>query len=76
MKDQPAFPVVQVSPSDFNNPEEINKHYGLTIRQHFAGLAMQGILAASFTGAEDVALNAIQYTDALIAELEKNRNEN
>lgn len=63
MKDSPAFPGNSARP-----PKEVR---GLTKREYFVGLAMQGLLAASFTGAEDVALSAIQYTDALIKELEK-----
>lgn len=54
----------------------------MTIRHHFAGLAMQGILSGNTsdtwqlvtgkqTGAEWVALNAIDVADALLAELEK-----
>jgi hypothetical protein len=49
--------------------------YGLTIREHFAGLAMQGLLAS---GGNDVhanfefcASNAVSLADAIIAELSK-----
>lgn len=48
---------------------------GLTIRQHFAAMAMQGICANShdnmpkeFTA---IAEHAVKYADALIAELNK-----
>jgi hypothetical protein len=50
---------------------------GLTIRQHFAAIAMQGLLAnpeiqkiQSLT-VNSIAIEAIQYADALIAELNK-----
>lgn len=55
--------------------------YGITLRQHYAGLAMQGLLAN--TDAEDVEAhklglfagplseNAVLFADALLAELAK-----
>ena len=42
---------------------------GLTIREHFAGLAMQGLLAAGRMGGSVVAQEALIYADALIAAL-------
>ena len=64
MKDRskPAFPV----------PEFANLK-GMTIREYYAGLAMQGILAGDtegFFAPNDIAKNAVLYADALIAELE------
>lgn len=51
------------------------KHDGLTIRQYFAGLAMQGLCANSVPGphhkSDFLAMEAVQYADALIAELNK-----
>lgn len=46
---------------------------GMTLRQHYAGLAMQGLLADPETtaGADLVAKVSVQYADALLAELEK-----
>ena len=51
------------------------KDGGLTKREHFAGLAMQGLCAnanlnQSFK-AKDIARYATSYADALLAELEK-----
>lgn len=50
------------------------KSKGLTKREHFAGLAMQGIISADtrkIYGSERVAIDAINYADALLKELEK-----
>lgn len=51
--------------------------YGLTKREYFAGLAMQGLLAyprvqeGETPWSQTVALWAIEAADALLAELEK-----
>jgi hypothetical protein len=62
-------------------PSDLNEHCrGLTLRQHYAGLAMQGIIAANDHCnptwhtedlAKTAASSAILYASALIAELEK-----
>lgn len=69
--DQTAFPA----------PINESTHFGLTKREWFAGLAMQGILANTFMGQEepsdeslvirpeDVGYNAVKYADAIIAAL-------
>jgi len=46
---------------------------GLTKREHFAGLAMQGILAHSFGrgDADELAIQSIKCADALLKELAK-----
>lgn len=45
---------------------------GLTKREHFAGLAMQGILAFNTdVSYSDAAIDAVRYADALFGELEK-----
>jgi hypothetical protein len=52
---------------------------GLTKREYFAGLAMQGWIACqseNFRGeANSVASKAVEYADALLAELEKTKEE-
>lgn len=51
-------------------------HNGLTKREYFAGLAMQGLLAMGprCQGApEDMAAHAAVCADALLAELEKSK---
>ena len=44
---------------------------GITLRQHYAGLAMQALLAKHIAGkfAPIVAENAVLFADALLAEL-------
>lgn len=47
--------------------------YGLTKREYFAAMAMQGLLAGSYDsmamGCKSVAEGAVSHADALIAEL-------
>ena len=56
-------------PMDFTSPTRGNQT-GLTKREYFAGLALQGILASKITDAQDVAKKAIVYAEALLKELE------
>lgn len=44
---------------------------GMTLRQYYAGQALAGMLAAFRSEPEYAAPKAVQYADALIAELEK-----
>ena len=49
---------------------------GLTIREHFAAMAMQGLLAGGVvtyptSHKESVAVFAVEFADALLKELEK-----
>ena len=44
--------------------------YGLTKREYFAGLAMQGMAASDLTY-EDIAHDSVKMADALLAELDK-----
>ena len=68
--DMPAMPT-QVNGGDL--------YGGLTKREHFAGLAMQGLLESTlFTISEtpeywknDTIESAVEFADALLAELEK-----
>jgi hypothetical protein len=59
-------------PSNFF-PERFNPEFGLTKREKIAAMALQGLLANSaFEFPYDAAAqHATQYTDALIAELAK-----
>jgi hypothetical protein len=63
-----AFPVPE---------KHISEHteYGLTKREYFAAMALQGLLANSFRSPtsyiESNAEYAVNYADALIAELNK-----
>lgn len=71
--DEPAFPTIASRDEDlfFSLP-------GLTKREYFAGLAMQGICAAKdevgeliHHGYEWIAISSVKVADALLAELEK-----
>jgi hypothetical protein len=44
---------------------------GLTKREHFAGLAMQGLMQTPLETPEDIAQLAVEHADALILELNK-----
>ncbi len=74
-KDMPAMP--NTNPETYPTPCPINYGHGLTKREHFAGLAMQGLLSANATyggrtnNNEMLALNSLQVADALLAELDK-----
>lgn len=66
-----AFPVLEAEIG-------INFHPGLTKREHFAGLAMQGWLArcanvphSAYVNPDDIAENAIEFADALLKKLEE-----
>jgi len=74
--DQPAFPYEyfkKVSP----HAEGKFAHAGLTKREYFAAMAMQGLIQKWGTAFGDgsvpkaIAMDAIQMADALLAELEK-----
>lgn len=79
--DLPAFPI---NDKDLRN---ISKFYsddllGLTKREYFAGLAMQGILSSPLSLEEGktrrpktVAEISIEYADAILSELEATKNE-
>lgn len=72
--DKPAFPCVDFL-RDHPGGERREYFYGLTRRELFAAMAMQGILAKSGRYAEGkesvLAQYAIAHADALIAELDK-----
>ncbi len=70
-----AFPYVYIDRSK-PNLEETNVHPGLTKREIFAAMAMQGLMAARVGSLQQVrdeqyAENAVFHADALLAELEK-----
>jgi hypothetical protein len=73
---QPAFPTTAKELRqilDGGPPEPVDVHYcGLTIREHFAAMAMQGLAAnGGFSSNEQIAIIAVGIADALIAELSK-----
>jgi hypothetical protein len=80
-KDMPAMPQSGDNIEQWNDPRnpKAGTYFatGLTKREHFAGLAMQGLCHAidsQGTWAHDpktVAESAVTYADALLAELDK-----
>jgi hypothetical protein len=53
----------------FASMNEFERQEGLTKREYFAGLAMQGMLASDYRG--DIDVMAVKFADALLAELRK-----
>jgi hypothetical protein len=85
--DMPAMPTGLVDEDVFNSEGKFcgtveAKYVGLTKREHFAGLAMQGILSNSVMGdsalhekhedwVKDISDSSLQFADALLAEIDK-----
>lgn len=83
-KNQPAFPVLEMQSVAGNQFLDCTAA-GLSKREHFAGLAMQGLLSciemqrwlqtdSRYTGqnfAEVVAINSVEFADSLLTELSK-----
>lgn len=69
-KDEPAFPVQSFT---IQNGEIVWGEPGLTKREWFAGMALQGLLAnpGIDSDQEGLPVEAVQYADALLAALEK-----
>lgn len=66
ISDMPAFPVdTKRGVIDFKN------HNGLTKREYFAAMAMQGSITRGRDNQDDIAKWAVEYSEALLAELEK-----
>lgn len=73
--DQPAFPLIE----EDENKVQRSVSQGLTKREYFAGLAMQGLLAGTAEISVNTALEipdntakwAVAFADALIASLNK-----
>jgi hypothetical protein len=68
---EPANPLSH----DYKFNTSATVHYGLTIRQHFAAMAMQGALATcspNHYAPLHIAEMSVKIADALIAELNKN----
>lgn len=70
--DMPAMPISEEETDRVN--DGITIYTGLTKREHFAIVAMQGILAGDVNNEiyeKDVVEMAVSHADALLAELEK-----
>jgi hypothetical protein len=84
-KDTPAFPTITWEQLNNGTFVQVTESAGLTKREYFAGLAMQGLLSCiemqrwlqtdpRYTGqnfAKVVAINATEFADALIEQLSK-----
>ena len=73
-QDKPSFPISEESTARVD--EGVRIYYGLTKLEHFAGLAMQGLLANSNEEVNNlmekqVAEVSLSYAKALLTELEK-----
>lgn len=76
LKDKPAFPnqYETIVGSKLEETERVllRSTGGMTLRQYYAGLAMQGFLSSGkWVGVDELAQSSINIADALIAELEK-----
>ena len=76
--EMPAMPLTGDAYTDINGNAlcegSIQDGMGLTKREHFAGLAMQGFISAGHGGmpnASELANYAVRYADALLLELDK-----
>ena len=68
MKDEPAFPRKRYPELD-----QLLFHNGLTKREWFAGMAMQGMLSRASYSIENMVERSIECADALIEELGSER---
>jgi hypothetical protein len=66
---KPAFPITEEETDRIE--EGIRIHTGLTKREYFAGLAMQGVLTDSRLSAEEAVEIATRAADHLLKQLEK-----
>jgi hypothetical protein len=76
---------MKIDPNEPSMPFDISRdgykyNEGLSIRAHFAAIAMTGLIDSEFSGeghelakAENVARRAVRCADALIAELNKEK---
>lgn len=73
--DIPAMPMADRMIPEEGASIEVVGYYGLTKREHFAAMAMQGLIASDtpeWVGTpESQAENAVKYADELLKELDK-----
>tara|TARA_R110002050_G_scaffold168360_1_gene299542 strand:+ start:231 stop:473 length:243 start_codon:yes stop_codon:yes gene_type:complete len=74
----PASPTVdmdmKMTREEFDNKTAGGRYlpsYGLSKREHFAGLAMQSLIIDVSLQTAEVARMSVEYADALLAELDK-----
>ncbi len=74
---QQAYPIAYEEEYGDYGKKMLVTQTGLTIRQYYAGLAMQGLVANGSTVFGDkIAISAVNYADDLINELNKREDEN
>ncbi len=74
MKNELVFPQSRTQLNALHESVGTETYGGLTKREYYAGLAMQGIISkrdGELNGSDWVAMKALDYADALISELEK-----
>jgi len=78
MKNKPAFPDYQIlydRDGENYSPEILRTLGGMTLREYYAGLAMQGLISDIKFDEEyserELAVDAVSLADALIEELSK-----
>jgi hypothetical protein len=76
MKTQPNDPIAYVDELQaIEESEDYNRflNYGLTKREYFAAMAMQGLISNSLSGRgpNGCAQDSVRFADALIEELNK-----
>lgn len=69
--EQPVTPTIIFDSGE--NSFTQTKHLGLTKREHFASLAMQGLLASTqdIYSSDNIVLNSIRVADKLLKALEE-----
>lgn len=72
----PVFPETMISDED-DDLKNVTTVRGLTIREHFAGLAMQAMITGAMASktalnSKQLAISSVFYADALIEELNGN----
>ena len=76
LKDKQAYPRSYAYQNPQAGQSELKSEQGMTLREHYAGLAMQGFCADDSAWEHNPnkkAEQAVKMADALIAELEKNK---
>jgi hypothetical protein len=72
---KPAFPdPMRGAEQSIINQSPHHEAQGMTLREYYAGLALQGVLAGGlFTSTVEAPIMAVEYADALLKALEQNQ---
>ena len=63
---------IKEDPDDLMNPPQQLREHGLTKREYFAAIALQGLCAqGGYKSPETIAADAVDYADILLTKLEK-----